>query len=612
MNPAEAAAAVIIDELIRGGVGDVVVAPGQRSAPLAMAAAAAEADGAVRLHVRLDERSAAFLALGLTRGGGSPVAVICTSGSAVANLAPAVVEADSSDVPMIVVTADRPPELQAIGANQTIAQADIFADFVRYAVALEAPAWRDGVESYWRSSVSHAVNAATDPTGPGPVHINVALRDPLLAGETESADVGLAELASGDLTLGVPALLAGRPAGLPWTLDSRMVSVAGLAIDALLDQLGRRPSPARGVVVVGDLPAGEPYPSEATELAEGLGWPLLCEPSGNARDGGTVMMHGAWLLAVPEFAAAHVPDIVVTVGRVGLSRPVNALIAAAGLHIAVDPRPARTPVDPMRTAALVVAAVPPPAESCAAPEEWLAEWLAADNQAEAAIAAALPACGFCGVAVARLVWEVTPPTGLIFAAASWPVRFLDAASSYREQPPWVLGNRGTSGIDGLVATAWGAALAHQRPPSAFDEALAALDAEEGPAQLGGPAVALLGDLAFRHDGNGLLAPAAETRPDLTYVVIDNDGGGIFSDLEGAQPAYASHFERVFGTPMPGDLAGYALAAGIDVKTITSLDELATELRQGRGTRVLLCPVGSREREAATLRHLRAVVADAVR
>ena len=325
-----------------------------------------------------------------------------------------------------------------------------------------------------------------------------------------------------------------------------------------------------------------------------------------------MVMHGSWLLAVPEFAASHVPDIVVTVGRVGLSRPVNALIAAAGLHIAVDPRPARTPVDPMRTAALVVSAVPAPAESCVAPDAWLDEWLAADEQAEAAIAAALPGCGFCGVAVARLVWEVTPPNGLLFAAASWPVRFLDAASGYRDDPPWVLGNRGTSGIDGLVATAWGAALAHQRPLSAFDEAMAALDVEEGPPQVGGPVVALLGDLAFRHDGNGLLAPASERRPDLTYVVIDNDGGGIFSDLEGAHPAYAGHFERVFGTPMPGDLAGYAQAAGIQVQAVTSLADLSETLAEAQGTRVLLCSVGSREHEVAMLRHLRAQVADAVR
>lgn len=609
MNPAEAAAAVIVDELIRGGVGDIVVAPGQRSAPLAMAAAAAEVDGAVRLHVRVDERSAAFLALGLTRGGGSPVAVMCTSGSAVANFAPAVVEADASDVPLIVITADRPPELQAIGANQTIAQSDMFADFVRYALAMEAPAWREGIESYWRSCVSHAVNAATDPIGPGPVHINVAMRDPLLAGETEAEALGLAELASGDLALGVPPVLAGRPAGLPWTLDARMVSVAALAIDALLDQLGRRPGPAKGVVVVGDVAAGEPYPSEATELAEALRWPLLCEPSGNARDGGTVVMHASWLLANPEFRSRHVPDIVVTVGRVGLSRPVNALIAAAGLHIAVDPRPARTPVDPMRTAALVVAAVPAPAESCVAPAEWLDGWLAADDRAETAITTALPSFGFCGLAVARTVWQNTPASGLLFAAASWPVRFLDAVSDYRQDPPWVLGNRGTSGIDGLVSTAWGAALAHQRPPSAFAEALAALDVEEGPPQVGGPAVALLGDLAFRHDSNGLLAPSSEHRPDLAYVVIDNDGGGIFGDLEGAHPAYAAHFERVFGTPMPGDLAGYAQAAEIPVQTVTSLDMLASELADSHGTRVLLCPVGSRDSEMTALRGLRTAVAN---
>ena len=605
VNPAEAAAALIIDEALRSGVVDIVVAPGQRSAPLAVAAATAAADGACHLHVRVDERSAGFLAVGLARATGTPVAIICTSGTAVANLLPAVAEADASDLPLILLTADRPAELLGVGANQTIDQAGIFGSRVRLAVALEAPAWRPGVARYWRSAVCQAINAATDAVAPGPVHLNVALREPLLAGEL-TADVVQDDADAEGLT--------GRAAGLPWTVDARLVSVASLSLDSLLDQLDERPRPLRGVVVVGDLPAGEPYPSEATLLAESLNWPLLCEPSGNAHDGGTVVAHGAVLCADPEFLAGHRPDVVVTVGRVGLSRGVNALIAGAGLHIAVDPRPARTPLDPQRTAAVVVAAVPAPAESCRAHDDWAQAWLQADDAAEEVIAEVLAGEPFCGVSVARSVWAAADPTGLLLAAASWPVRFLDSYAPVRADAPWVLGNRGVSGIDGLVSTAWGAALGHQRAPTPRDEAMAAL-AETGPAAVGGPGIALLGDLAALHDANGLLVPAVESRPDLTFVVIDNDGGGIFSSVAAGHPAYAEHFERVFGTPTGRDLVAAAEAAGVAASRVAAgpgLDVALAAGGPGTGLRMVVCQVGDRASEKQVLGRVQEAVASRLR
>ncbi|MDQ1245756.1 MAG: 2-succinyl-5-enolpyruvyl-6-hydroxy-3-cyclohexene-carboxylate synthase [Actinomycetota bacterium] len=601
VNPAEAAAALIIDEALRGGVVDIVVAPGQRSAPLAVAAATAAADGACHLHVRVDERSAGYLAVGLARATGAPVAVICTSGTAVTNLLPAVAEADASDLPLVLLTADRPAELLGVGANQTIDQTGVFGSRVRMAVGLEAPQWRDGVARYWRSAVCQAINAATDAVAPGPVHLNVALREPLLGGDT-AADVTQDDADQVGLT--------GRPAGLPWTVDARLVSVASLSLDSLLDQLDLRPRPLRGVVVVGDLPAGEPYPSEATLLAETLNWPLLCEPSGNAHDGGTVVSHGPVLCAIGAFLEQHRPELVVTVGRVGLSRGVNALIASADLHIAVDPRPARTPLDPQRTAAVVVAAVPAPADSCRAPDDWTEAWLRADDLAEEAIAEVLADAPFSGVAVARAVWAAADLTGLLLAAASWPVRFLDSYAPVRVDVPWVVGNRGVSGIDGLVSTAWGAAAGHQRAPSPWDEAMAALS-ETGPTQIGGPGLALLGDLATLHDVNGLLAPEVEPRPDLTYVVIDNDGGGIFSSVAAGQHAYSQHFERVFGTPTGRDIGAYAEAAGVTALRVGAVDELAAVLGQattGAGVQMVVCRVAERTAEKALLERLREAVA----
>ena len=592
MNPAEAAAAVILDEFLRVGGRDVVLAPGQRSAPLAVAAASAAADGDCVLHVRIDERSAAFLALGLTRAGGTPVLLMTTSGSAVANLAPAVWEADASDLPLVVVTADRPPELLGVGANQAADQVRVFQDRVRWEGQLEAPSWRPGVVRYWRSTASQALNAATDAVSPGPVHLNVALREPLLGGAAgDVGDVGDAM---------VPDDLGGRPGGLPWTLDARMTSVASVAIDSLLEALGRPVEPTRGAVVVGDLAAGEPFASEAATLADSLNWPLLSEPSGNAHDSGTAVAHGPLLAGVASWRAAHQPDVVVTVGRVGLTRSVNALIDAADLHIAVDPRPARTPLDPLRSADLVASAVPAPAEPVRAADDWIDGWLAADDVAEEVVRRALAAPQappLSGIGVARAVWQAMASDEVLLAGASWPVRFLDGYAPLRALPPWVIGNRGLSGIDGLVSTALGAALAWQR----VDDG-----AERGTA--GGRAVALLGDLAFLHDSNGLLVPADEPAPRLDIVVIDNDGGGIFAGLESSGGDYAQHFERVFGTPQGRDLVAVAEAMGVPATRVSDLGGLLAALSApsapserptgSEGLRVIVARVGSRPQEQA--------------
>lgn len=594
MNPAQVAAEVVIDELLRGGVTDIVVAPGQRSAPLALAAATAAESGECVLHVRTDERVAGFVALGLARISGRPTAVICTSGSAVANLLPAVTEADMSGAPLVLLTADRPVELRGVGANQTIDQPGIFGQRVRMSIDMEAPVWRRGVAGYWRSTVCQAVNCAADAIAPGPVHLNVAVREPLIRDDSDLAAIE----ADSDLQ--------GRPDGRPWTLDARMVSVAALSIDSLLEQLGLTVAPTRGLVVVGDLAAGEPYCSEATALAEGLNWPLICEPSGNAFDGGTVIAHGALLSAVPSWRTSMVPDVVVTVGRVGLQRGVNSLIAATPVHIAVDPGPANRPVDPLRSASAVVAAVPAPADSCAATADWVQAWLTADDLAESVITGVLNQSGMCGPLATRIVWDAVPGDGLLSVAASWPVRHLDSYRARRTDPPWVIGNRGTSGIDGLVATSWGAATAFQRPPALWEVTAAEVAGEPLPV-VGGPAVSLIGDLAFLYDLSALFVPGAEGGPNLTYVVLDNDGGGIFSMLEGAQAASSGVFERVMGTPLGKDIASLVSAAGYPVTAVATPGELADALSDalGRnGVQVIVCRTGERQREAAIVDSIR--------
>lgn len=578
MNPSTAQARVIVDELLRCGVADVVLAPGSRSAALALALAAAAERGELRLHVRIDERSAGYLAVGLSRGGGrAPVAVVTTSGTAAVNLHPAVTEASFAGVPVLAVTADRPPELRGTGANQTIDQPHLFGTAPRWSVDL-GPARREpGQVRYWRSVVSRAVAVATSPDDPGPVHLNVPFADPLVPDD----DPAWVEP------------LDGRPVGRPWTLDGRLTGALAQPVEeALADLLGGRPMPARGLVVLGDHDDGEAA-ALADELSDAMGWPLLGEPTGGGAGAALTVAHGALLLADAAFAEAHVPDLVVTVGRLGLTRQLLRLVARARWHVAVDPRPAHRWSDPTRSAGLVLAAVPLPTEAeYDVDPAWVADWTEADAAAAGAVAAVLAVeGGLTGPGVARAVAAAVPVDGLLVVGASWPVRHLEA---YADGPvAAVVGNRGTSGIDGTVSTAWGAALAR------------------GGA---GAAVALLGDLAALYDSNGLLVPADEPRPDLVYVVVDNDGGGIFGVLEQGAPEHAAHFERVFGTPHGRDLAALLSSFGVPARTVSDPADLDLALRDAAasgGVHVVVARTCSRADEVGLLTRIQAAVTDAV-
>jgi 2-succinyl-5-enolpyruvyl-6-hydroxy-3-cyclohexene-1-carboxylate synthase len=575
VNPSTAFATVLVDELIRCGLREAVVAPGSRSAPLAMAihaASAAPASG-LRLHVRIDERSASFLALGLAKASGRPVAVVCTSGTAAAHFQAAVIEADESGVPLIVLTADRPPELRGTGANQTIDQIKLYGDAVRWFCEAGVPENRPGQVQYWRSLACRAWSRA-DGNGaayPGPVHLNLPLRDPLVPGLPEVPGTGAAgQAAAADLAgpQDWHEPLDGRPDGQPWTRVARTLGMASNQPELELDWT------ERGLVVVGD---GAVDPAGAVRLAAEAGWPLLAEPSSGARQGPVALSAYEFLLDSAEFTSAHAPDVIVSAGRPGLTRgQLGLLRRGAARHVVLAQAPDRW-LDPARTATDVAGRLtlrrvpgppappaPPAAPTAPARSAWLRSWVDADATATKAGDAVLAADGtFSEPMVARDLSAALAPDALLWVASSLPARDLDRHMLPRGDVR-VLASRGASGIDGLVSAAIGAALAHQ-------------------AAGGGPAAALLGDLALLHDAPGLMLGPLEPRPDLCLVVVNNDGGGIFSTLE--QAAFPAAFERVFGTPHGADLAALAAAAGLPYRRLDDASGLPAALA-GRGVRLV--------------------------
>ncbi|MGB8020997.1 MAG: 2-succinyl-5-enolpyruvyl-6-hydroxy-3-cyclohexene-1-carboxylic-acid synthase [Candidatus Nanopelagicales bacterium] len=622
MNPSTALARALLARLVEHGVRDIVLSPGSRSAPLAFAAARLDDAGAVRLHVRFDERSAGFLALGLAKVSGAPVGVICTSGTAVANLTPAVVEASYSAVPLVVVTADRPVEARGVGAPQTIDQVEFFGPDVRFFADLGAVGQADpddDLDAALRaarvaagSAVGSALGASTSgglvDTGmrgsrvgttrrPGPVHLNVGFRLPLVPDAADLADA--------------PRPVDARSPGIAAPSRRSRTPVVGADPEEAANLLGE--VPARGVLVVGDLPPAPLHGHHRVlaEFASACGWPIIAEPSANLHWAPTALSHGVLVLGAPGFLAAHRPDLVVTAGLFGLSRPTLELMRVARRHVAIDlPAAGREVCDPVRTACKVLEAIPRPPSDPPPDAAWLADWTAADAVAAEVVGELAagsgwpgePAAGsrplgsdqsgrrLSGAGAAMGVWRAAPADGLLLVAASWPVRQVEAFAG-RRAGLLVVGNRGANGIDGLVSTAWGAALAHQ-------------------SRGGGPALALLGDLAFLHDHNGLLVGAAEPQPDLVIVVSDNDGGGIFHQLEQGRPEYAASFERLFGTPLGRDLVSISAAAGVPACRVANEADLADAVRAAMaagGVRVVVADVRDRAAETALLERVRTEV-----
>lgn len=581
LPPSVAAARSLVLGLVAHGVRDVVLAPGSRSAPLAYAVAAAAEAGLLTLHVRVDERTAAFLALGLARGaaigtdgadgalGGAvapaPVAVVTTSGTAVANLHPAVLEAHHTGVPLLLLTADRPHELRGTGASQTTDQVGLFGAAVRWAADVPAPAGRPGEDADLQALLARAVAAARGlrDGAPGPVHLDLAYRDPLHPAEPlDLRDAALPDVA--------------RVAPL----------VPGPAHDPLLPG-----DPARTVVVAGD--GAGPL---ARALAEAQGWPLLAEPSSGATGGPNAVP--AYRLVLGDAALAGQVQHAVVLGRPTLSRPVQRLLARPDVTVTVVAPGAAPWPDAARRAAAVLPGLALRWTSAPAPEPsaFLARWRAAGAAAEAVVArAAADGDVATPLAVARAVAGAAGPGDVLVVGSSNPVRDLDLVLG-ADAPPHVLANRGLAGIDGTVSTALGVALAAARD--------------------GRRTLALLGDLTFLHDVGGLLRGPGEPHADLRLVVVNDDGGSIFATLEhgalaGTTPCAAATFERVFGTPHGASLGPLCAGYGVDHQLVLDVPSLRHALAApSHGVQVVEVRVGRADR-AATTAALAAAVREAV-
>ena len=518
------AARIAVAALLLEGVRYVVVAPGSRSAPMAYALAEADAMGRVELLVRIDERDAGFTALGLALATGTPAAVLTTSGTAVGNLLPAVMEANHAAVPLVVISADRPVELRGTGANQTTVQLDLFGEHVRFAA--DVPAGSDP-----RRAVETALSAATgafEDTPPGPVQLNLAFRDPLVP-------------APGDrLPPGSGRRVYRAPRG-PLALDFPP------AADSL---------PERRTVVLAGHDAGPV--AEAFARAHGL--PLLAEPSSNARFGPNAV--GPYRLLLEAFGPESAQPIerVVLFGRPTLSRPVSALLARADVPSALyQPVPVAW-YQPGRRTELPLDNLADLADFAGrGSAAWLDAWLLAGAAAQHAIDLVLAGSAVTGPAVGALVWEHS--RGLLVLGSSNGIRDVDLAGAPAPGPgATVFANRGLSGIDGTIATATGIALGGRQETTV-----------------------LLGDVTFLHDAGGLLLGAGEEEPALRIVVLNDAGGAIFGLLEhGAVEAagrYGTAVERLFGTPHSVNIAGLAAAYGVAHRRVSTTAELAGALAE---------------------------------
>jgi 2-succinyl-5-enolpyruvyl-6-hydroxy-3-cyclohexene-1-carboxylate synthase len=541
----------LLDQLGRAGVRHAVACPGSRSTPVAMLLAG-RSD--IRLWMHLDERSAAFFGLGLARGLGEPVALLCTSGTAAANFLPAVAEANLSRAPLVVLTADRPPELREIGAPQTMDQVRLYGAHVKWAVDLPLPEATPEALRYVSLLASRA--AATAMSAPaGPVHLNLPFREPLvpLADPDEVPSVlgSLSrEQAQGSEQPPLPRAEEGEqrpplPLGEGWGEGSpdgdlgrpRVAVMTGPAAPepALVGRLAMTlAGQERGLIVCGPGDSADLGPDVAT-LARALGYPILADPLSGVRAGphdrSLVLDAYDAFLRDERVAAALAPDVVIRFGAIPTSKPLTQYLErhAAARHILVDGgRGWRDPsllagevlhVDPRQLCLTLAQALTMPT----VPIPWLDRWLRVDRRARATIAEHLAglAESFEGRVFADLA-ELLPDGATLVAGNSMPVRDLDTFFPSTAKRVRFLANRGGNGIDGVVSTALGVGAAGAQP-----------------------LVLVIGDISFYHDLNGLLA-AKQHGLDATVVLLNNDGGGIFSFLP--QAAYPEQFELLFGTP----------------------------------------------------------------
>ncbi len=556
-NRNAALASALVEELARCGLREAVISPGSRSTPLALAL---RRHDAIQARVLLDERCAGFFALGAAQATQAPVAVLCTSGTAAANLHPAVCEADESGVPLIVLTADRPPELREIGAGQTIDQIKLYGPAVRWFCEVGTHDADDSGLLHFRSVACRGFWTAAGDPRPGPVHLNVAWRDPL--GPDPSP---------GDVTASSSLALKGRG-------DRPLTTVPparSLPADELLDALAQRlQATPRGIILAGRMI--EPgAPAAIADLAQASGYPILAEPTSQLRlgDHDRSMVISAYEPIAHARPAGLTPELILRFGEMPTCKPIRQWVAGLddAAQLVIDPTHSWN--DPSRLAGAIVRADAGAAarglasrmEPSAADASWSQAWLAASAAAEAAIATELDAIDHpTEPGLQRALGRAYDDGELVYTASSMPIRDQEAFVESAQSDVLFLANRGANGIDGLVSSGIGAAAASGRPT-----------------------VIVTGDLGLLHDIGGLAA-AGEAEAPLRIVVVNNDGGGIFSFLPQADQIGEAEFEELLGTPRGMDHAATAALFGLAHRRIDGLADLPAALAAGTGMIEVVC------------------------
>lgn len=515
VNNSTSLARVVVRQVIESGITDVVISPGSRNAPLSLAFFAAAEAGLIKVHVRIDERTAAFFALGIIKATGRPVPVVCTSGTAVANYHPAVLEAHHTNAPLLVLTADRPAMLRKTGANQTTEQARIFGKAVRYFADVDGPVF--------------PMELPLDSLRMGPVHLNLQFDEPLLPDDSSDWVSEIVVAPKNFVTRSKPGTL-------------RLVG-------------------ARGVVVIGHDRAGLSV-EEITKFTKVLGWPVIAEDPLSFPD---AIAHASIFLTSQEIRSTLIPQSVLVIGRTTLSRSINAFINSSPIQYVVDPRTAT--VDTDRRADRVFTSLPD-LQGVIQSDDWIATWNKVADRTKKLVASL---DGWNEAVIARTIGAALPNDTALFVSSSRPIRDLEGFAVPRGGVD-TYANRGLAGIDGNISTALGIAYAHKST------------------------IAVLGDLSFLYDLTGLINKESIN---CRFIVINNDGGGIFSTL----PQRGSDgFETVFGTPHGLNPAKIAESMGFAAKQISTVKELEAEIKAPiSGVSVVVCDVPDRESNADNLK-----------
>jgi 2-succinyl-5-enolpyruvyl-6-hydroxy-3-cyclohexene-1-carboxylate synthase len=517
INNSTSLARVVVRQIIESGVTDVVISPGSRNAPLSLAFFAAAQEKLITIHVRIDERTAAYFALGLIKSSGRAVPIVCTSGTAVANYHPAVLEAHHTNLPLLVLTADRPAMLRKTGANQTTEQARIFGKSVRYFADVDGPVF--------------PMELPLDSLRSGPVHLNLQFDEPLLP---ESDSEWLKEI-----ELNPRPEKNGKKAG---TL--RLVG-------------------ARGVVVIGHDRGGLNV-EEISKFTKAIGWPVIAEDPLSFPD---AVPHASIFLATQEIRSTLIPQSVLVIGRTTLSRSINAFINLSPITYVVDKRIAT--VDSERAADRLFTQLPE-LQGVIHSEEWMAKWNKIADRAHKLIESLE---GWNEAVIARTIAAEIADGTALFVSSSRPIRDFEAFTTPRTGIT-TYANRGLAGIDGNISTALGIASNHKST------------------------IAVLGDLSFLHDLTGLIN---NENINCRFIVINNDGGGIFSTLP---QRGSTGFETVFGTPHGLNPASIAQSMGVNAVQIGSLKELISQVKAPiNGVSIVVCDVPSRESNADNLKSI---------